>query len=76
MISFDRDTAILASIVVCIAVSFYLYRELQKTKNDFMGVRKINTQIIDSIKQLQTAEPAEPEKPEEPVEPPVEEKEK
>lgn len=73
MISLDRDTAILASIVVCIAVSFYLYRELQKTKNDFMGVRQMNTQIIDSIKQLQTVEP---EKTEEPAEEVVEEKEK
>lgn len=71
MISLDRDTAILASIVVCIAVSFYLYRELQKTKNDFMGVRQMNTQIIDSIKQLQTVEP---EKTEEPAEEVVEEK--
>jgi hypothetical protein len=75
MISFDRDTAILASIVVCIAVSFYLYRELQKTKNDFMGVRKMNTQIIDSIKQLKTPEMVEPTKPKEPEEPVVEEKE-
>ena len=73
MISFDRDTAILASIVVCIAVSFYLYRELQKTKNDFMGVRKMNTQIIDSIKQLKTPEMVEPTKPKEPEEPVVEE---
>ena len=74
MISLDRDTAILASIVVCIAVSFYLYRELQKTKNDFMGVRQMNTQIIDSIKQLQTVEPEKTEKTEEPAEEVVEEK--
>jgi hypothetical protein len=74
MISFDRDTAILASVVVCIAVSFYLYRELQKTKNDFMGV---NTQIINSIKNIKTMEtvkPMEPVEPVELVEPVVEEK--
>ena len=47
MISFDRDTAILASVVVCIAVSFYLYREVQKTICDFMVV---NTKNINSIK--------------------------
>ena len=35
MFTFDRDTATLVAIVVCIAATAYLYRELKKTREDF-----------------------------------------
>ena len=35
MFTFDRDTATLVAIVVCIAATAYLYRELKKTREEF-----------------------------------------
>lgn len=35
MFTFDRDTATLVAVVVCIAATAYLYRELKKTKEEF-----------------------------------------
>jgi hypothetical protein len=35
MFAFDRDTATLVAIVVCIAATAYLFRELKKTREEF-----------------------------------------
>jgi hypothetical protein len=35
MFTFDRDTATIAAIIVCIAATAYLYRELKKIREDF-----------------------------------------
>lgn len=34
MFAFDRDTATLVAVVVCIAATVYLFRELKKTKEE------------------------------------------
>lgn len=39
MFAFDRDTATLVAIAVCIAASLYLYKELKKTKEDMESLK-------------------------------------
>ena len=34
MFAFDRDTATLVAVVVCVAATVYLFRELKKTKDE------------------------------------------
>jgi hypothetical protein len=40
MFALDRETAILVGVVVCIAASVYMYRELKNSKQD---ITKITT---------------------------------
>lgn len=35
MFAFDRDTATLVAVAVCIAATVYLFKELKKTKEEF-----------------------------------------
>ena len=35
MFTFDRDTATIAAVIMCIAATAYLYRELKKIREDF-----------------------------------------
>lgn len=35
MFALDRETATIVAVIVCIAATVYLYRELKKTKDDF-----------------------------------------
>lgn len=39
MFAFDRETATIVAIVVCIAASAYLFNELKKTKSDVEGFK-------------------------------------
>lgn len=35
MFAFDRDTATIVAVVLCIAATAYLFRELKKTREEF-----------------------------------------
>ena len=39
MFTFDRDTAMIVAIIMCIAASVYMYRELKTTKEEMEGVK-------------------------------------
>ena len=41
MFSFDRDTAVIAAVVVCIVATLYMYREFGKTKNDLYEMKNL-----------------------------------
>lgn len=41
MFSFDRDTAVIAAVVVCIAATLYMYREFGRTKNDLYEMKNL-----------------------------------
>ena len=47
MFALDRETAILVGVVVCIAASVYMYRELKNSKED---ITKIKT-FLDNVQQ-------------------------
>ena len=38
MFSFDRDTATIIAVAVCIAATFYLYKEVKKTREELKSV--------------------------------------
>ena len=44
MFAFDRETATIVAIVVCIAASAYLFNELKKTKSDVEGFKNALTE--------------------------------
>ena len=79
MIAFDRDIMMFVAIVVCIAASGYIYRELMKTKEEMKSYRNFTAQVAHkfirpapSVASVTETEPeAEPETPEEPVKEPV-----
>ena len=39
MFTFDRETATIVAVVICIAASAYLFNELKKTKSDVEGFK-------------------------------------
>jgi hypothetical protein len=41
MFTFDRDTALIAAVVACIAATLYMYREFGKTKNDLYEMKNL-----------------------------------
>lgn len=41
MFTFDRDTAIIAAVAVCIVATVFLYREFGKTKNDLYEMKNL-----------------------------------
>jgi Fe-S-cluster-containing dehydrogenase component len=51
MFALDRETAILVGVVVCIAASVYMYRELKNSKQD---ITKITT-FLDKVQEEEQA---------------------
>ena len=39
MFTFDRDTATIVAVLMCIVATVYMYRELNKTKTEMDNVR-------------------------------------
>ena len=39
MFTFDRDTATIVAVIMCIVATVYMYRELNKTKTEMEGVK-------------------------------------
>ena len=41
MFTFDRDTATIVAVLMCIVATMYMYRELNKTKSEMDNVKGI-----------------------------------
>jgi hypothetical protein len=41
MFAFDRETATIVAVIVCIATTAYLFNEFKKTKNDIQGFKNV-----------------------------------
>tara|TARA_B100001113_G_scaffold100861_1_gene81572 strand:- start:3456 stop:3728 length:273 start_codon:yes stop_codon:yes gene_type:complete len=52
MLTFDRDTAIIVAIVVCIAATVYMYLELKNTKEEMEGVKGVNGKITSFLSNI------------------------
>ena len=52
MFTFDRETAIIVSIIMCVAASIYMYRELKTTKDEMENVKGINGKITSFLSQM------------------------
>ncbi len=75
MLSFvNKDVAMIASVVILVAVSFYIYKELQKTKKDIDDCRSFSVGLANKLSTPALVNDALPTKQEEKQE--VEEKKK
>ena len=45
MFTFDRETAIIVAIIMCIAASIYMYKELKMTREEMESVKGMNGKI-------------------------------
>ncbi|BCV07055.1 MAG: hypothetical protein Ct9H90mV1_0210 [Prasinovirus sp.] len=52
MFTFDRDTATVVAILICIVGSLYLYKELKSTKDELNEVKGTNGQITSFLSQI------------------------
>lgn len=52
MFSFDRDTATIVAAIVCVLITVYIYRELNKAKDEINGFRKYHDEVIEHIKEI------------------------
>jgi len=53
MFSFDRETAILAAVVVCVAASLYMYNELRQSKDDITKIKTFLDQVQAEAREAQ-----------------------
>ena len=57
MLSFDRETMLIASVIVCIAVVAYMFNYMRKTKEDVYAVKTFSVNLMKGL----TIEPVEDE---------------
>tara|TARA_B100000427_G_scaffold7777_1_gene7027 strand:- start:5669 stop:5941 length:273 start_codon:yes stop_codon:yes gene_type:complete len=57
MLTFDRDTAIIVAIVVCVAATIYMYLELKNTKEEMEGVKGVNGKITSFLSNIRPVAP-------------------
>ena len=76
MFALDRETAILAAVVVCVAASLYMYNELRQSKDDITKIKSFLDRVHEEAQEVQmpqmvyapvTEEMPEPEPEPEPV---------
>ncbi|MDB4346006.1 hypothetical protein OAA41_00410 [bacterium] len=53
MFSFDRETAILAAVVVCVAASLYMYNELRQSKDDITKIKTFLDRVQEEAQEVQ-----------------------
>ena len=61
----NKDVAMIASVVILVAVSFYIYKELQKTKKDIDDCRSFSVGLANKLSSpalVNDAPPAKQEK--------------
>ena len=56
MFAFDRETMLIASVVICLAVMVYMYNDMKKTKEDVNAVKTFSVNLMKNL----TIEPVEP----------------
>ena len=65
MFALDRETAVLAAVVVCVAASLYMYNELRQSKNDITKIKTFLDHVQEESQQAQIPQmvyaPVEPE---------------
>jgi len=57
MLTFDRDTAIIVAIAVCVAATIYMYLELKNTKEEMEGVKGVNGKITSFLSNIRPVAP-------------------
>ena len=52
MFTFDRDTAMIVAVIMCIAASVYMYKELKTTKKEMEGVKGMNGKMASFLSRV------------------------
>ena len=52
MFTFDRETAIIVAVIMCIAASIYMYKELKTTREEMESVKGMNGKISSFLSQI------------------------
>ena len=52
MFTLDRETAIIVAIIMCIAASIYMYKELKTTREEMESVKGMNGKISSFLSQI------------------------
>ena len=52
MFTFDRDTAMIVAVIMCIAASVYMYKELKTTKEEMEGVKGMNGKMASFLSRV------------------------
>ena len=53
MFALDRETAILAAVVVCVAASLYMYNELRQSKDDITKIKTFLDRVQEEAQEVQ-----------------------
>lgn len=56
MFSLDRETAILAAVIVCAAASLYMYNELRQSKDDITKIKTFLDRVQEESQQAQASQ--------------------
>jgi hypothetical protein len=68
MFALDRETAVLAAVVVCIAASLYMYNELRQSKDDITKIKSYLDHVQEESQHVQVPRMVVPQEPEEVLE--------
>tara|TARA_B100001113_G_C20934314_1_gene545853 strand:+ start:222 stop:506 length:285 start_codon:yes stop_codon:yes gene_type:complete len=52
MFTFDKDTAMIVAVIMCIAASIYMYKELKTTKEEMEGVKGMNGKMASFLSRV------------------------
>tara|TARA_B110000305_G_scaffold229046_1_gene279561 strand:- start:3301 stop:3522 length:222 start_codon:yes stop_codon:yes gene_type:complete len=56
MFAFDRETMLIAGVIICLGVMAYMFNDMKKTKEDVFAVKTFSMNLMKNL----TIEPVEP----------------
>ena len=56
MFAFDRETMLIAGVIICLGVVAYMFNDMKKTKEDVYAVKTFSMNLMKNL----TIEPVEP----------------
>ena len=56
MFTFDKDTAMIVAVIMCIAVSIYMYKELKTTKEEMEDVKGMNGKMASFLSKVRATQ--------------------
>jgi len=56
MFAFDRETMLIAGVIICLGVMAYMFNDMKKTKEDVHAVKTFSMNLMKNL----TIEPVEP----------------
>lgn len=64
MFAFDRETMLIAGVIICLGVVAYMFNDMKKTKEDVFAVKTFSMNLMKNLTIEPVEPPAEKKKPE------------